>query len=60
MYIYVCVYIYIFFAAPMACGSFWARDRVHTRAVTQATAVATPDPQPDTPQENPTNSIYFK
>ena len=30
--------------APKACGSSWARARTHATAVTQATAVKTPDP----------------
>ena len=36
--------ILVFLALPVACGSFQARDRTLTTAVTQATAVTKPDP----------------
>ena len=35
---------FVFFAAPLACESFQARDRTHTMAVTQATALTLLDP----------------
>ena len=31
-------------AAPMACGSSWARDRTHATAATQTTAVTMANP----------------
>ena len=46
IYSIVTIYIYILFfmAAPRAYGSSWARDGIQASAVTQATAVAMPDP----------------
>lgn len=39
-------------AVPTASKSSWARDQIDATVVTQATAVATPDPYPDEPPGN--------
>ena len=43
---------FFFLVERTACGHSKARDQIHTIAVTQATAVTTPDPLPAVPQEN--------
>ena len=56
------VLYFLFFgcARGMWCGSSWARDQTWTKAVTQATAVTTPDPWPIAPQGNATgNSALY-
>ena len=42
----------IFFGLVYGLWSCWARDQTSTTAMTQATAVTTPDPQPAVPQRN--------
>ena len=37
------IYLFIYLAAPVPCGSSWARDQTYTLAATQATIV-TSDP----------------
>ena len=48
-----------FLTMSVACGSSPATDQTCAPAVTQATTVTTPDPQPTAPQENsPPPTIY--
>ena len=37
------VFIYLFLATPMTCGSSWARDQTLARAATQTATVTMPD-----------------
>ena len=37
-------FFFSFLVAPVACGSFWARDQILAVSATYATAVAMPDP----------------
>ena len=49
--IVVCNYLFVVLT-PVAYGHYWARDQTRTTAVTQATALKTPDSYPGEPQEN--------
>ena len=49
--IVVCNYLFVVLT-PVAYGHYWARDQTRTTAVTQATALTTPDSHPDEPQKN--------
>ena len=51
------VLLLLFLAATVACGSFQARDQIHTPTVTWAAAVTMPDPKPAAPQGN--FKIYY-
>ena len=42
-------FFFFFLAAPTACRSSSARDQTQARAVTRATAVTMPDPEPLNP-----------
>ena len=49
--------LFCFLAVPSTCERSQARGRAHTTAVTQATAMTTPDPLPTRPPENSQISI---
>ena len=42
--IFFSVLLFFFLAALVACENSWAKDRIHTTAVTQGAAVTMPDP----------------
>ena len=44
--------VFVFLAVHPACGSSQVRERTHTAAATQATAVTMLDPSSAAPQEN--------
>lgn len=48
----------LFWGTPTARGSPWAKDRTCAAAVSRATVVTMPDPDPTEPQGNPPRSFF--